>query len=124
MSLDDIMVDEQEMNEKELSKALKGKINVGKDSGELFFQEGFHDHKSEDKLALVMLARKAADIQGVIEDEKAKTKKFEELTGMPKGTIKTALKSLRDKNLAKSDNGEYWIPNPNITRIKEKVQED
>ena len=33
MSLDDIMVDEQEMNEKELSEALKGKINVGQDSG-------------------------------------------------------------------------------------------
>jgi len=124
MSLDDIIVDEKEMNEKELSEALRGKINVGRDSGELFFQERFHNHKSEDKLALVMLARKAADIQGVIEDEKAKTKKFEELTGMPKGTIKTALKSLRDKNLAKSDSGEYWIPNPNITRIKEKVQKD
>jgi hypothetical protein len=118
------MVDEKKMNEKELSEALKGKINVGKDSGELFFQEEFHNLKSEDKLALVMLGRKAASIQGVIEDEKAKTKKFEELTGMPNGTIKTALKSLRDKNLAKSDNGEYWIPNPNITRIKEKLQED
>ena len=124
MSLDDIMVDEQKMNEKELSEALKGKINVGRDSGELFFQAEFHDHKSDDKLALVMLARKAAEIQGVIEDEKAKTKDFEELTGMPEGTIKTALKSLRDKNLAKSDNGAYWIPNPNITRIEEKVQED
>ncbi len=124
MSLEDIMVDEKKMNEKEISETLKGKINIGKDSGELFFQEEFHDHKSEDKIALVMLARKAAYIQGVIEEEKAKTKEFEKLTGMPNGTIKTALKGLRDQNLAKSDDGEYWIPNPNIARIKEKIQED
>lgn len=124
MSLDDVFVDEEEMNEKELASVLEGRLKVGQNEGRLFYQSNFHDLKSDHKLAIVLLGRKAAEIKGVIEDERAGPKELTDETGMPEGTVKTALKRLRDNNLAQSDNGEYWIPNPNISKIKEELDEE
>lgn len=122
---DDVFVDEDEMNEELIGSILKDRINIGNEGGKLYFREGFSELSSAaQKLAVVLTARKAAAQEGVIDKEEIGPSGLTEKTGLKKGTVDSALKTLRDKNLAKSDDGSYHVPNPNLRDVKEFVVEE
>lgn len=121
--LDEVFVDEEDMNEKLIAEILREKVKVGENEGQLFFQDGFDSLNSAQKLGAVLVARKAAEHRGAIEDQKVTPSTLSDITGIKTGTVKPKLKELRDQNLAKSENGNYYVPNPNLSKMKDFILE-
>lgn len=121
--LDEVFVDEEDMNEKLIAEILREKVKVGENEGQLFFQNGFDNLNSAEQLGAVLVARKAAEHRGAVEDQKVTPSTLSDITGIKTGTVKPKLKELRDQNLAKSENGNYYVPNPNLSKMKDFILE-
>jgi DNA-binding transcriptional ArsR family regulator len=120
--LDDVFVDEEEMNEKLIAEVLCERVNIGQNEGQIYFENEFENLNAARKLGTVLVARKAVEHRDVVEDQKVGPSELAEITGMKKGTVDPALKKLREKNLAKSDNGSYYVPNPNLSKMKDFIE--
>ncbi len=113
--LAELLVDAGEVDKVAVVDALRGKVAIDGKSGGLVLQPSYGKLDARRKVLAVLLARKAARLLGVLEEEAFTNKEVAEATGLAPGTAAPSLKSLRELRLVGQDkNKAYLIPNPQL----------
>lgn len=123
LTLDDLVVDEEEINEELLAEILQEFVRFGKQSGEIIFQPGFENLTAKGKIAIVLLSKRAQFERGEIETEWVSPSEVQEITGISKGTVNPTLRNLYEDGPAENNDGKYRVPPYKLQRIKELVED-
>lgn len=121
-TLNDLLVDEDEINEKLLTETLGEYLRIGQDSGEIFFQEPFHQIDAGRRVAITLLAQKARNALDLSEEKRLAPSKISQLSGIKKGTVYPTVRDLEKEGYVKSENGEYWIPTAKIKNVSDYIE--
>lgn len=121
-SLQDLLIDENQLNEELLAEVLSEYVRIGKDSGGLYPRAPFSELNSFRKTAVILLAQHAREALGLAESEWLKPSEIAKISKIKKGTIHPAVRELEDMGLAENDDGSYRIPGPNLLRTKEFIE--
>jgi predicted transcriptional regulator len=122
-SLEDLLVDEDELTEELLTRTLSPYAGIGNESGAFVPTERFNSLESKSQTTVVLLIRKAAYELDLAEDEGASPKEIAELSGINHNTVKTAVRELADMNLVVNNDGRYSIPTYNYESARDLIQE-
>lgn len=122
-ALDDLFVNEEQRVSHELLRELLANFVQLTKEGKIEFLPDFSKLKNEQKMIVVLLAKKALNLKLGIE-EAASPKEIQGITGLGVGTVNPTLTSLSAKRLVSNANGEYKVPNYILTRLKEEVFRD
>lgn len=123
MSLQDLLVDEEQLHEDVLAETLANYIRIGQDGGGLYPRAAFAELNSYRKTAVVLLAQLAKDALGLAETKWMSPSEIAEASGIKKGTIYPAVRKLEEMGLAEGDDGSYRIPGPNISDVQRYIEE-
>lgn len=123
-SLEDLLVDEEQLNEELLANTVGEYVNIGKDSGNLVPKEVYNDLNSKEKTVVALLAQKARFELGMAEEEWLTPSDLSELSGVKKGTIYPAVRDLADKGVVRDEDGEYMIPSVKVEQAKKYLAGD
>ena len=123
-SLEDILVDEEELNEELLATTVGKYVNIGKDSGDLIPKEPFKELGSKGKIVVALLAQKARFELDMTEEEWLTPAAINELTGVKKGTIYPGVRDLAHEDIVRDEDGEYIIPSVKVETAKEYLEGD
>lgn len=118
--IEQLFTDSLPVDEKGVVMALKPIITIQKNSKEIFLK----DEKKltvEDKVLAYGLTKKILKMRGHIENETISAKEVYEKTGIKKGSIDSAFKSLRGKFIFGKGKS-YEIPNYKVTEIVKRLQ--
>lgn len=121
-SLDDLLVDEQDINEEVLAGLLDDYIRIGREEGNLYPKPEFESLNSKQKSALVLLAQHARYKLGLAETEWLPPAEISELSGVKSGTIHPAVRELYDLNLVETEDGEYRVAPPKLLAVQEFIK--
>ena len=116
--LEDLLVDAGEIDEFLLRDLLKPYVQIEKQGGNLFFTADFDKLNLRQKILVVLLAQKAKFRLGYTSSERLPPKDLELLLGAKGGSIRPALKDLRQFGLIAGEKGEYYVPNAAIFKVK------
>lgn len=122
-SLEDLLVDEEELNRDMLADILSEYIRIGQESGGLYPRSPFADLNSYRKTAVILLAQHAKGALGLAETEWLSPSEIADASGMKKGTVYPAVRELEDRGLAENDDGSYRIPAPNLSDVQQFIKE-
>lgn len=123
-SLEDLLVDEEQLNEELLANTVGEYVNIGKDSGDLVPKETYNSLNSKEKVVVALLAQKARFELDMAEEEWLTPAEISELSGVKKNTVYPAVRDLVDKGVVRDDDGEYVIPSVKVEQAKEYLAED
>lgn len=124
-SLEDLLVDEEQLNEELLANTVGEYVNIGKDSGDLIPEEAYNDLQSKEKIVVALLAQKARFELDMAEEEWLTPSELNELTGVKKGTIYPAVRDLaNDEGIVRDEDGAYMIPSVKVEEAKQYLAED
>lgn len=123
-TIDDLLVDEDELNESLLTDVLSPYIGIGNESGALLPNEKFESLTATEQTAIVLLYKKAASERGLSEEEGAGPTGIADASGMNPSTVRTALSRLSEKNLVENEGGEYTVPPYNYDRVQRFIEGD
>jgi len=117
--LDELFVDESETVDKQtLRDILKGRVQLTK-AGEIHLLPTCDKLNAKPRILLYLLGKKALSVK-LASTELTPPKEIYENTGLPGGTVYPYLRELEKSRLVSSQNGEYFIPNYAIRKIKEE----
>jgi arginine/lysine/ornithine decarboxylase len=118
--LDEIIVDDSAVNKKLLKDFAKGNFTITK-SGDVIFEKEFHERTAKEKIVLFLIARKIMKIKNIggIDNEKCTESEIQKKTGLPLGTVRTSMNSL--KGIVINEGG-YYIPNFNINKLSDVIK--
>lgn len=122
-TLEDLLVDEEELNEELLAGTVGKYVQIGKDSGDLIPNEQYNDLNSRRKVVVALLAQKARFELDLAEEEWIPPSKISELSGVKKGTVYPAVRDLVDEGIIRDDDGDYIIPSVKVEQAKEFLAE-
>jgi len=122
-SLEDLLVDEEQLNEELLFGILSDYIRIGNESGSLVPQPAFEELTAKQQITVVLLAQKARFELDRAETEWLTPTEISEESGIKSGTVFPAVRDLEDDDIVVSDDGEYRIPPYNFTRAEEFIKE-
>jgi len=125
-ALDKLIIDEEENPNVELLAELVLKyLKFSKKTGEIIFNEEFYNLMELQKILVYLLGRKVITIKKIKGDfdEKITQKEIENTLGI-KGSSVRKYVSVDFKNIVKSENKKYFIPNYNLYKCKEKLKEN
>lgn len=109
--LRELLLDAAEVDRTAIAGALKGRIGIDSKSGRLVLSPGFNSLDSRRKVLAVLLARKAAHLLKLADQETIGHRHIVEVSGLPSGTVAPALKSLREARLVAQDDAKaYYVP--------------
>jgi len=115
-SLKDLVIKSSKEAERILYIVLKDYVRFDEETKDIIFLEKFYELSEKEKVLLTLLAYKALEILGWIEDSSLSPKKVSEKTGVNYGTTRDFLSKLsRDKIIMKTDRGRYGI---DISRLR------
>ena len=121
-SLNDLVVDEAELDQRLLTSILAPFARIAKPSGRPAFTPEFSALAEGDKILVYLLARKAAVRLGLLsDDEGASPKEIAIETGVKYGTVKPSVISLANKSLVASKDGKYSVPNYAVFQIEGRL---
>ncbi len=123
-SLEDLLVDEEQLNEELLANTVGEYVNIGKDSGDLIPDEAYNDLTAREKVVVALLAQKARSELDMAEEEWLSPSDLSELSGVKKGTIYPAVRDLADDGVARDKDGEYMIPSVKVEEAKEYLADN
>lgn len=123
-SLEDLLVDEEQLNEDLLANTVGKYVNIGKDSGDLIPKETYNDLNSREKVVVALLAQKARFELEMAEEEWLTPSELSDLSGVKKGTIYPAVRDLADDGVVRDEDGAYMIPSVKVEQAKEYLTED
>lgn len=123
-TLDDLLVEEDDLNESLLTDVLSPYIGIGDESGAFLPNEKFESLNSTKQAAIVLLYKKAAYELDLSEEEGAGPMAIADASGMNHSTAKTAVRSLDEKNLVENNNGEYTVPPYNYDSVRRLIEGD
>jgi hypothetical protein len=113
--LRDLLVDATAVDRDAIAAVLKGRIGIDSSSGRLVLSPSYNELDARRKVLSVLLARKAAHLLGLAENEGLTNKQVTELSGLAPGTAAPSLKSLKELRLASQDGAKaYYIPNAQL----------
>lgn len=123
-SLQDLLVDEEQMNEELLTELLSDYVGIGSESGSLIPQPAFEELNAKQKIVVVLLAQKARFELDMVESEQLTPTEISEESGIKTGTIYPSVRDLEDEDIAVGNDGRYHIPSHNFTKAKQFIGED
>ncbi|MFA5199359.1 MAG: hypothetical protein WC442_00410 [Candidatus Omnitrophota bacterium] len=115
ITIESLFSDSGPFNEEEVVTALLPHLIIQKNSKEIFFKDT--KLSAEQKILAYGLAKKLLKSQSLIESEMITAAEVAEKTGIKKGTIDPAFKSLREKRGFLVGRKEYEIANQKIKEI-------
>lgn len=118
-SLEDLLVDEEQLNEELLAETVGKYVNIGKDSGDLIPHKKYNDLNSRKKAIVALLAQKARFELEMTDEEWLSPSELSDLSGVKKGTIYPAVRELADEGVVRDEDGEYMIPSVKVEKAKE-----
>jgi len=114
--LQELVVDAAAVDRNAIASVLKGRIAIDSDSGRLVLSPSYNDLEARRKVLSVLLARKAAHLLKLAENEALTNKEVGEQTGLPPGTAAPSLKSLKELRLVSQDATKaYYISNAQLS---------
>lgn len=117
--LDELFVDESETIDKQtLRDILEGRVQLTR-AGEIHFLPACDKLGAKPKILLYLLGKKALSVK-LDSTELSSPKEIHENTGLPEGTVYPYLRDLEKLHLVSSQDGEYFVPNYAIPKIKEE----
>lgn len=123
-TLEDLLVDEDELNKELLFDLLEDYIRIGSDTGRIIIQPEFRQLHSKEKVAVVLLAQHARVELGKADEKWLTPSEISEISGIKKGTVYPAARQLEEDGIAKNDDGSYSIPTYNLETIKSYIRGD
>lgn len=125
-ALDKLIVNEDESLDIDLlAKLILPYLRFDKISGEMIFNKEFYSLKELQKFLVYLLGRKVVLIKKLKNDfdEKISSKEIEKEIGIKGATVRKYV-SINLKEIVKSEKGKYFIPNYNLYKCQEKLQEN
>ena len=122
--LSDLLVDRARLDEELLVTTLRNLVGIDKETLEIVPGERWSSLNSQQLVVAVLLTRKAmyAMPEVEVESEGLSSSELEVATGLKGGTIRSALKRLKDKTVVAQDpKGRYYVPTPAVPRAVETI---
>ena len=123
-TLENLLVDEEEISEEILHNLLREYIQIGKQSGDLIPREPFQEIPAKQKVVIVLLSQQARNKLDMVESEWMTPSEISEQSGIKKGTVYPTVRELSNNGLAEDDDGSYRIPAHSLQRAREFIEED
>lgn len=120
-TLENLLVDEQEMNEEILHDLLTNYIRIGKQSGDLIPQKPFRELTAKQKTVIVLLSQRARHELEMVESEWLSPTAISNQSGVKKGTVYPTVRELDNEGLVEDDDGNYRIPAHGLDKAREFV---
>ncbi len=120
-TLEDLLVDEQEISEEILHDLLTNYIRIGKQSGNLIPQRPFRELPAKQKTVVVLLAQRARHELDMVESEWMSPTEISEQSGIKKGTVYPTVRELNNQGLVEDDDGSYRIPAHGLDKAREYI---
>ncbi|RYJ08720.1 hypothetical protein ELS19_17135 [Halogeometricum borinquense] len=120
-TLEDLLVDEDELNEELLYNLLADYVRIGNDSGSIILQPNFKELNSREKVAVILLAQHAKVELGKSDKRWLTPSEISQISGIKKGTVYPTARKLEEDGVAENDDGSYSIPVYNLETIKSYI---
>lgn len=122
-SLDDLLIDEEDLNEQVLTETIAPYAGVGNQSGAFIPTDEFEQLNANQQTAVVLMHRKATYELGFTDEETVTPRTISDISGINHNTVKTAVRSLDNMNLVENNDGVYRIPTYNYERARLFIEE-
>lgn len=123
-SLEDLLVDEEQLNRELLADTVSEYVKIGKDSGDLIPEEKYTELTSKKKVVVGLLAQKARFELELVDEEWLAPAEISEMTGVKTGTMYPSVRDLADQGVVRDNDGDYMIPSVKVEQAKEYLAED
>lgn len=123
-TLEDLLVDEEQMNEELLTSLLADYVGIGSNSGSLVPTPAFEELTAKQQIAVVLLAQRARHELDMVESEQLTPSEISEESGIKTGTIYPTVRELEGEDIAVGNDGSYHIPPYNFTKAKQLIRGD
>jgi len=121
-TLEDLLVDEEQMNEELLTNLLSDYVGIGSDSGSLVPTSAFEELTAKQQIVVVLLAQRARYELEMVESEQLTPSEISEESGIKTGTIYPSVRELEEDDIAVGNDGSYHIPTYNFTKAKQLIR--
>lgn len=121
-TLENLLVDEQEISEDILHDLLSEYIRIGKQSGNLIPQKAFRSLTAKQKVVVVLLSQRARFELDLVETEWLTPTEISEQSGIKKGTVYPTVRELDSEGLVDDNDGSYRFPSHNFDRARKYIQ--
>jgi len=123
--LESLLVSGKEMDAKLVTEILKPYLKIEKETNDIRPSSSWTGLKSNVKILLYLIARKAMVALGLpLSEEAASATEIMQKTGMKKGTVNPALRVLFGDGLIKqTEDKKYYVPNVAIEEVKAMIIE-
>ncbi len=121
-TLENLLVDEQEISEEILHDLLSEYIRIGQQSGDLIPQQPFRDLTAKEKVVVVLLSQRARNELDMVETEWMTPTEISEQSGVKKGTIYPTVRELNNEGEVEDDDGSYRIPAHSLDQVREYLE--
>lgn len=117
--IEKLFTDSGPFDQAEIVKVLEPLISIARNTNQVFFLKKM---KVADKILTFALVKKLLFVSGHSkEGGHISAAEVSKNTGLPKGSIDTAFKQLRDGKYIVGKGKKYEIPNPKISQVVEKL---
>ncbi len=123
-TLENLLVDGEQMHEEILHDLLEEYIRIGKQSGDLIPQDRFRDQTAKNKTLIVLLAQKARSELDMAESEWMTPGEISTQSGVNQNTVYPTVRELDNEGLIEGDDGTYRIPSHSIEQVRDYIYED
>ena len=123
-TLENLLVDEEQMHEEILHDLLEEYTRIGKQSGDLIPQDRFRDQTAKNKTLIVLLAQKTRSELDMVESEWMTPGEISTQSGVNQNTVYPTVRELDNEGLIEGDDGTYRIPSHSIEQVRDYIYED
>jgi DNA-binding MarR family transcriptional regulator len=121
-TLENLLVDEQEMSEEILHDLLSNYVRIGKQSGDLIPQQPFRDLTAKQKSIIVLLSQRARSQLEMVDSEWISPSEISEQSGIKKGTVYPTVRELENEGLVENEDGNYRVPAHGLDKTREYIR--
>lgn len=123
-TLEDLLVDEEEVTEELLVELLGDYIRIARGSGDLIPEPAFNDLKARQQILVVLTAQKARTELDMVDVEWMSPKEISEASGLNPNTIYPNVRDMDNENLIEGDDGSYRLPSYKLRHVREHIRGD
>lgn len=121
--LDKLFTSDKEVDLELLSDILFPLVKINSEDYTIFFTDSGNNLPINSRLAVFLLARKVLYLKGKVESEGITPKDIIEQTHLKEGSVQPGLKKLKESKLIIGRDGKYFVPNYQIGKVKDLIQE-
>jgi len=122
-TLENLLVDEQEVSEEILHDLLNEYIRIGKQSGDLIPEKAFQSLTAKQKIVLVLLSQHARHELDMVESEWMTPTEISEQSGVKKGTVYPTVRELDNEEVVEDDDdGSYRVPAHSLEQARGYIE--